>query len=94
MLNFKAICPDSWKRGLILCLLNIAKHVCSSEDLFNLEVDKLRQMFKLNGYPLYYFNKVLDKFLNSSNNDNDNLDSNDDVEFVCNKNPFHWRSFL
>ena len=53
---FKAICPDSWKRGLILCLLNIAKHVCSSEDLFNLEVDKLRQMFKLNGYPLYYFN--------------------------------------
>ena len=35
MLNFKAICPDIWKRGLILCLLNIAKHVCSRKDLFN-----------------------------------------------------------
>ena len=55
---------------------------------FNLEVDKLRQMFKLNGYPLYYFNKVLDKFLNSSNNDNEYLDSNDDVEFVVIKIPF------
>ena len=87
MLNFKAICPDSWKRGLILCLLNIAKNVCSSEDLFNLEVDKLRQMFKLNGYPLYYFNKVLDKFLNPSTT-NDNVDSNDDVDFVVIKIPF------
>ena len=31
MLNFGAICPETWKRGLILCLLNIAKHICSND---------------------------------------------------------------
>ena len=25
--KFCAICPETWKRGLILCLLNIAKHI-------------------------------------------------------------------
>ena len=33
ILNFNAICTDSSQRGLILCLLNIAKHVLSSEDI-------------------------------------------------------------
>ena len=86
LLNFTAACPDKWKKGLIICLLNIAKRLCSSEILFNNEVDKLRKMFKLNSYPISYFNKVLDSFRNPSvtqNNDND-----EDANYVLIKIPF------
>ena len=86
LLNFNALCPDKWKKGLILCLLNIAKRLCSSDILFNNEVDKLRKMFKLNSYPISYFNKILDGFLNSSVTLNN--DSNEDVNFVLIKIPF------
>ena len=37
----------AWKNGVILCHFSIAK----SNELFNLEVEKLRQMFYKNGYP-------------------------------------------
>ena len=30
LLNFDALCPLKWKSGLILCLLNRAKAICSS----------------------------------------------------------------
>ena len=53
MLNFSALCPDKWKRGLILCMLNMGKRICSNGHLFYEEVEKLRKMFKLNGYPEY-----------------------------------------
>ena len=73
-------------KGLNICLLNIAKRLCSSNFLFNYEVDTLQKMFKLNSYPISYFNKVLDSFLNPSvtqNNDND-----EDVNYVLIKIPF------
>merc|ERR1711867_120262 len=86
MLNFSTICPETWKRGLILCLLNIAKHICSNDELFKLEINKLCDMFKLNGYPNYYFNKILKKFLNPTINDNLNTIVEDN--FIIIKIPF------
>ena len=56
MLNFNAVCPIAWKKGAIWCHLNIAKILCSNDELFNLEVDKLRQMFYQTGYPSPFFN--------------------------------------
>ena len=35
MLNYSAIVPVNWKKGLILCLLNIAKKLCSTPSLFD-----------------------------------------------------------
>ena len=35
LLNFNAVAPTQWKRGLILCLLNRAKMICSSPCLFS-----------------------------------------------------------
>ena len=34
ILNNKAVCPDKWKTGLILCFLNRAWKICSSYVLF------------------------------------------------------------
>ena len=83
MLNFKAICPNIWKQGLILCHLNIAKRLCSTDDLFNDEVSKLKSMFYQNGYPDSFFEKVLNKFLNP-----EMPKDKDEEEYVIFKVPF------
>jgi len=65
LLNFKALCPMKWKSGLVSCLLNHVKSICSNQLLFNNEVLKLCQMFFLNGYPYWFFNKILRHFLSN-----------------------------
>ena len=44
-LNFHALCPDFWKRGLIFCLLNRAYRTCSSWTNFHCEIDILKDFF-------------------------------------------------
>ena len=61
-LNFCATVPRKWKFGLIYCLLHRAYDICSSQDLFNGEIKKLRTMFSLNGYTTTFFNQVLTKY--------------------------------
>jgi len=81
LLNYNALCPIKWKSGLILCLLNRAKSICSTRFLFNKEVFKLRQMFASNGYPNSFFNKILNRFLCTCNRDNlSNLSKCDEPE--------------
>ena len=64
-LNYKATAPNSYKRGLILCLLTTAKRLSSSNAYFYTEVCKLRDMFSANSYPVSFFNKILNEFLNN-----------------------------
>ena len=63
MLNFNAVVPNAWKVGLIRCLLNTGKQICSSETLFGLEVENLKRRFTANGYPKVYFEEAYNKFL-------------------------------
>ena len=76
MLNYKAVCPKSWKSGLIYCLLNRAWKVCSDRRLFDIETKKLFRIFSMNGYPKSFFDQVLSKFIQKQtiqtpNNDDD-----------------------
>ena len=63
MLNLTAVVPNIWKIGLIKCMLNSAKTICSSEELFNKEVEKLKKLFAANGYPRMFFERTLEKFM-------------------------------
>ena len=65
LLNFNAFCPLKWKSGLILCLLNRAKQICSSDALFREETVKLKTIFKANDYPRKFFDKILQQILKS-----------------------------
>ena len=76
LLNFNAVAPSKWKSGLIMCLLHRAKKICSSDMLFYNEVEKLKLMFYTNGYPLYIFNKALDKIIFIYNRNTINNESN------------------
>ena len=70
MLNFKAIAPRKWKAGLIQCMLNRGRRICSTPKLFQNEVATLRKVFKLNSYPAHFFDKEVTKFENKNKNVN------------------------
>ena len=38
LLNIEAVCPMSWKKGLILGAINRAKNICSSNEAFFLKL--------------------------------------------------------
>ena len=40
LLNFSALCPNSWKSGLIMCLLHRAKNICSSTKVYDQELKR------------------------------------------------------
>ena len=80
MLNFSAIVPNFWKTGLIKCMLNSAKMICSSEDLFDKEVEKLKKMFAANGYPKAFFERTLEKFSLSKNEVKSDADENEPTD--------------
>ena len=84
ILNYNAKVPNSWKQGLIRCLLHLGKQICSSDNLFNMEIDRLRRLFQSNGYPNRYFQSALDKFtasLSEANSDNDGDGTNREYKF-------------
>ena len=62
-MNYNSIVPTSWKFGLIYGMLNMAWSICSSRELFNAEIVKLRKMFMSNGYPICVFEKIHQKFI-------------------------------
>ena len=63
LLNAFAFCPSEWKRGLVYCFLNRAWTICSSREIFNQEVIKLKDIFVKNGYTLAFFDKILSVFI-------------------------------
>ena len=64
-LNFNAFCPLVWKRALIKCFLRRALKLCSNWNLFHIEVDNLRNVFKQNGYCYNFFDRTVQNFLSS-----------------------------
>ena len=89
LLNFTAFCPKSWKVGLVKCLLSRAHRICSNWQLFNIEIEKLRGIFRRNGYPVALFDSITRNFLlNSLKPDNSKAqDTRDDhYTFVL---PYH-----
>ena len=62
LLNYTAIAPSKWKFGLIICLLNRIWDICSDNNYFQQEVEKLKTMFLRNGYPVKFFNSAFEQF--------------------------------
>ena len=49
-------------RAFLLCVLNRAKSICSSQHLFEVEIGKLKRLFYDNNYPTWFFDKIYNKF--------------------------------
>ena len=64
--NFGNLFPKSYKHNLLFTLLHRAFKLCLNFEIFHQEIDKLRTIFKNNGYPKSFFvdlfiKKYLDK---------------------------------
>ena len=66
VLNFDSVAPRAWKTGLIKCLFQRAKVVCSSKFLLMKELNNITERFKMNGYPEWFVLREKDKFLNEN----------------------------
>ena len=85
-LNYFAVAPTVWKKGVILSLLHRAKMICSSVPVFNTEVSKLKNMFIANSYPVKFIDNVIDTFLCKLNS-NDTTDTDDGSELAQEEPP-------
>ena len=62
--NFKAFLPEVYKKGLIATLLHRAYMINSSFITLHKEVEKLKSIFKKNGYPANFIDKCISNFFN------------------------------
>ena len=78
LLNYEAFCPYKWKVGLLQCMLHRAYSVCSNWTVFSNEMDKLKDIFKSNGYPDHVIHSSISRFLGRKFSGNSNLLAKDD----------------
>ena len=67
-MKFDSFVPHQYKINLITGLLNRAWKICSTFDLFKLEIEFIKQLLVSNGYPLKFLNGQIRKFLNKKHN--------------------------
>ena len=93
-LNYHAVAPTAWKKGVILSLLYRAKMICSSVSTLNTEISKLRNMFVANSYPIQFINNVIDAFFRKTNTtiDDDLTPAEDSSPIVILRVPFFGKT--
>ena len=60
--NFNALCPNTWKSGLILCWLHRPRKLCLSTELYVQELKRLGHIFCYNECPDWFINTAIKKF--------------------------------
>ena len=62
--NFHSFIPLAYKRYLISCLLYRIFNLCSSYENFHIQLEVIRKLFNLNGFPSHMFHHLAHRFLN------------------------------
>ena len=57
--NFKSFIPKVYKFGLVYTLLHHCFNIAYSYQKFHNEINALKQIFKLNGYPIQFTNRCI-----------------------------------
>ena len=63
--NYKGICPERYKSGIIKIFLHRSYHISSTPDLFQLEVTRIKQLFTKDNFPMKLIDKTVQKFIES-----------------------------
>jgi len=61
LLNFNSECPKKYKDGVILNMLNRAYKISSNNEIYLKEVDRLKQVFTNNNYPMKEIEECIEK---------------------------------
>ena len=63
--NFHSFIPFAYKRCLVSCLLHRIFNICSSYENFHIQLEVVRKLFNLNGFPSRTFDHLVRRFLNN-----------------------------
>ena len=63
--NFHSFIPPAYKRSLVSCLLHRIFNICSSYKNFHIQLEVVRKLFNLNGFPSHMFDHLVRRFLNN-----------------------------
>ena len=61
--NFKSFISTVYKFGLVYTLLHCCFNITSSYEKFYNKINALKQIFKLNGYPIQFIDRCIKQFL-------------------------------
>ena len=66
--NFHSFIPLTYKRCLVSCLIHRIFNLCSSYENFHIQLEVVRNLFKLNyfGFPSYMFERIIRRFLDNT----------------------------
>lgn len=77
-INYRGIAPERYKTGVIKTLLHRAFIVCSTWDLFHREVERLKQLFVNNNFPMKTIDNEIKSFLDKRCSGQSNTNINAD----------------
>ena len=63
--NFHSFVPLVYKRSFVCCLLHQIFHLCSSHENIHAQLEVVRKLFNLNGFPTHMFDQLVRHFLNN-----------------------------
>jgi len=83
-LNWNSLTSRRYKVGLLKCLLNRMKKICSNEEKTLIEMEQLRELMMKNNYPTNIITQEFDKFLKSNNTakPNDTEEEKEKVKYL------------
>jgi len=64
-INYKSICPDRYKTGVIKTFLHRAYNVCSNWSNFSSELERIKQILSNNNFPMTVIDNTIKKFLDN-----------------------------
>jgi hypothetical protein len=67
-LKFDSFVPHHFKRNIVFGLLNRAWKICTSQKIFNTELNQIKRLLRLNGFPTKFLNREIRKFLRKKEN--------------------------
>ena len=64
--NFHSFILLTYKRCLVSCLIHRIFNLCSSYENFHIQLEVVRNLFKLNGFPSHMFERITRRFLDNT----------------------------
>ena len=64
--NFHSFIPLTYKQCLVSCLIHRIFNLCSSYENFHIQLEVVRNLFKLNGFPSHMFERITRRFLDNT----------------------------
>ena len=64
--NFHSFIPLTYKRCLVSCFIHRIFNLCLSYENFHIQLEVVRNLFKLNGFPSHMFERITRRFLDNT----------------------------